>query len=111
MKLGHVGMMLHVGPLFVLYALLLDPGCCTRAHFELDGHFQSEKTKKRKHQPFHPIGHVLESCILHNCRAAGLLCFRAAWLQNSRGAHLWWLALHCCGLRDKEGVCHTFCKG
>ena len=45
MKLGHVGMMLHVGPSFVLYALLLDPGCCPRAHFELDGQFESEKTR------------------------------------------------------------------
>ena len=43
MKLGHIGMMLHVGPSFVLHALLLDLGCCPRAHFELDGQFESEQ--------------------------------------------------------------------
>ena len=32
-----------MGPSFVLYALLLDPGCCPRAHFELDGQFESEQ--------------------------------------------------------------------
>ena len=46
MKLEHVGMMLHVGPSFVLYALLLDLGCCLKAHIELDGQFGSEKEKK-----------------------------------------------------------------
>ena len=45
MKLGHIDMMLHVGPSFVLYALLLDPGCCLRAQFELDGQFELEKKK------------------------------------------------------------------
>ena len=45
MKLGHNGM-LHVGPSFVMYALLLDLlSCCPRAHFELDAQFESE-TKK-----------------------------------------------------------------
>ena len=45
MKLGHNGM-LHAGPSFVPYALLLDPGCCPRAHFELDGQVESDKKKK-----------------------------------------------------------------
>ena len=29
--------MMHVEPSFVLYALLLDPGCCLRAHTVLSG--------------------------------------------------------------------------
>ena len=37
LKLGH-NSMLHVGPSFVMYALLRDQGCCPRAHFEVDGH-------------------------------------------------------------------------
>jgi hypothetical protein len=43
----HVGMMLHVGPSFVLYARLVDPGCCPKAHFELDGQFESEQKKEQ----------------------------------------------------------------
>ena len=37
MKLGQVGMMLHVEPSFVLYALLPDPGCCPRGLENLMG--------------------------------------------------------------------------
>ena len=34
------------GPSFVFFALLLDLGCCPRAHFELDGLFESGKKKE-----------------------------------------------------------------
>ena len=34
--------MLHVGSSFALYTLLLDPGCCPRAHFEFDGQVESD---------------------------------------------------------------------
>ena len=43
--------MLHVGPLSVLYALLIDPGCCPRAHFELDGQFESDHPARKGMQP------------------------------------------------------------
>ena len=48
-KLENVGMMLHLGPSFVLYALLLDPGCCPRAHIEVDGQFESDQKKRAYH--------------------------------------------------------------
>ena len=57
MKLGRVGTMLHVGPSFVLYALLLDPGWCPRAHFELDGQFVSEKKRPTVDVVCSPISH------------------------------------------------------
>ena len=48
--------MLHAGPSFVLYALLLDPGCCLRAHFELDGQVELEKNKSEYVAEVSPCG-------------------------------------------------------
>ena len=43
--------MMHVEPSFVLYALLLDPGCCLRAHIILSEIVGLVKQKKYKRQP------------------------------------------------------------
>ena len=40
--------MMHVKPLFVLYALLLDPSCCPRAHTVLSGTVEPVLKKKEK---------------------------------------------------------------
>ena len=38
--------MMHAEPSFALYALLLDPGCCLRAHTVLSGTVDPERKKK-----------------------------------------------------------------
>jgi hypothetical protein len=43
--------MTNVEPSFVLYALLLDPGCCLRAHIVLIELIEPEKKKERKKEP------------------------------------------------------------
>ena len=43
--------MMHVEPSFVLYALLLDPGCCLRAHTVLSGTVELLSQKKKKDMP------------------------------------------------------------
>ena len=40
--------MINVEPSFVLYALLLDPGCCLRAHITLFGLVEPGEKKKQK---------------------------------------------------------------
>ena len=39
---------MHVEPSFVLYALLLDPGCCLRAHTVLNRIFGVVELDKKK---------------------------------------------------------------
>ena len=46
--------MVHVEPSFVLYARLLDLGCCLRAHTLLSGTVERVEPAKKNPPPFNP---------------------------------------------------------
>ena len=105
--------MTNVEPSFVLYALLLDPGCCLRAHIILIELVEPEEKKRKKHPRWNTMeqGHPLRQDLALGGRAllSAALCSQQPSVAppSVMGAHPR-AQTTIRGEGEGEGVVHSF---